>query len=460
MSGARRAVVALVVMIGAVASPWTGAATGAEQGPRTTLVVDDDHAQCPTAAFSAIQQAVDAARAGDTVRVCAGLYVERVVVDKQLTLRGSPDAVEQVDCLDPDISTLADIDTTLFPVLQPPPLTDQVWAGDPLPGSAVTLAADDVRLTGFVVQGAPAGTVTGTAPDGTTVTFFPGAVATAPGQSGYRVDHNLVRLSTLGLEVTSDGRLPTRVDHNCVRENTWGWANQRFTLSNAAVDHNTTTRIAVYGYEIGWKVAPVDSVTFDANTATGPGTATFRVEMSKDVAITNNASSDAGSAVIVMRQNEGVLIKGNAFTGGTTSFRGIAVPGLPTVPVPPPGTSDLRIEANLITDIDAVTPQVGIGINLAPNSDVVGAVIAGNTVSDNRFSGIQGPTTSGALVQGNVANDNGTAGIAWGGVGSTIVGNEMLGNGVHDGRELGANTWVGNTCVTDNVGGAICGTTP
>jgi hypothetical protein len=138
------------------------------------------------------------------------------------------------------------------------------------------------------------------------------------------------------------------------------------------------------------------------------------------------------------------------------------VPGFTTVPVPAPpqGTSDLRIEDNLITDIDALMPQVGIGINLAPNSDVVGAAITGNKVNDNRFSGIQAPTTSGALVTGNVANGNGTAGIAWGGVGSSIVGNEMLGNGTHDARELGVNSWVGNTCITDNVAGAICETTP
>jgi parallel beta-helix repeat protein len=55
-----------------------------EDAPRI-LVVDDD-LRCPRASFSTIQSAVDAAQAGDTVRVCAGEYQEGVFVRKPLRL--------------------------------------------------------------------------------------------------------------------------------------------------------------------------------------------------------------------------------------------------------------------------------------------------------------------------------------------------------------------------------------
>ena len=57
-----------------------------------TLQVDDDHAQCPSAAFTNIQSAVNAAAPGDTIQVCAGSYNENVDIPSTrpgLTLRGA-----------------------------------------------------------------------------------------------------------------------------------------------------------------------------------------------------------------------------------------------------------------------------------------------------------------------------------------------------------------------------------
>jgi parallel beta-helix repeat protein len=42
------------------------------------FIVDDDHAQCPNAAFTSIQAAVLASGPGDQIRVCPGLYQEQV----------------------------------------------------------------------------------------------------------------------------------------------------------------------------------------------------------------------------------------------------------------------------------------------------------------------------------------------------------------------------------------------
>jgi parallel beta-helix repeat protein len=57
------------------------------------LVVDDDHVQCPNAAFTTVQAAIDAASPGDRIRVCPGTYREQVSIRKRLHVRGENGAV-------------------------------------------------------------------------------------------------------------------------------------------------------------------------------------------------------------------------------------------------------------------------------------------------------------------------------------------------------------------------------
>lgn len=59
----------------------------AQAGSATSpLLVDDDKAQCPTATFSTIQSAIDAASPGETIRVCRGVYREQLTISKSITL--------------------------------------------------------------------------------------------------------------------------------------------------------------------------------------------------------------------------------------------------------------------------------------------------------------------------------------------------------------------------------------
>ena len=57
------------------------------------ILVDDDKVQCPSAKFTSIQAAVDAANPGDTIRVCAGIYPEQVTISKTLSIHGDNGAV-------------------------------------------------------------------------------------------------------------------------------------------------------------------------------------------------------------------------------------------------------------------------------------------------------------------------------------------------------------------------------
>src|SRR6266850_6361261 len=61
---------ASVGLVGATADP-------PGDGPNM-LIVDDDGADCPNAAFTSIQAAVDAAGPGDQIKVCPGTYQEQV----------------------------------------------------------------------------------------------------------------------------------------------------------------------------------------------------------------------------------------------------------------------------------------------------------------------------------------------------------------------------------------------
>jgi hypothetical protein len=65
----------------------------------STLVVDDDHAQCPAAGFTSLQAAIDASQSHDTIRICPGTYSvgtagaprpsNGLLIDKSLTIVGA-----------------------------------------------------------------------------------------------------------------------------------------------------------------------------------------------------------------------------------------------------------------------------------------------------------------------------------------------------------------------------------
>jgi hypothetical protein len=56
----------------------------------TVRMVDDDGADCPSALYTTVGAAVDAAIPGDEVVVCAGTYAEQIVIDKKIRLQGQP----------------------------------------------------------------------------------------------------------------------------------------------------------------------------------------------------------------------------------------------------------------------------------------------------------------------------------------------------------------------------------
>ena len=98
-----------------------------------TLVVDATKVACPTAGYTSIQAAVNAASAGDTIRICPGVYVEQVSIDKSLTLRAESGAILMPSSLQSNTTSLSD--------------------GSPLAVALLVANTSDVTINGLIVDG-------------------------------------------------------------------------------------------------------------------------------------------------------------------------------------------------------------------------------------------------------------------------------------------------------------------
>jgi Right handed beta helix region len=437
------------------------AADGAATEP-ATLVVDGDGVQCASADFSSIQAAVDAAQPGDLIRVCPDLYSESVVVDKPLTLRADPDAVEAIDCFQP---TLPELPTDQQAILDP--------AGEGF-SIAFKLEADDVELAGFVVQGASVG------------------IDASDSFSGYRVHHNLLRLNTLfASDFGSEGTRQSRADHNCIRENQFGlvseldddslWPENRGPenardLHSARIDHNDTTG-NIEGIATAGPGERVD-VTIDHNRSRGDQVGIGFQNSTGSAIVENEITSAASSSIIVGGGNDGLEIRSNLVRPGRT---GVLILRLGFLDVFPASRNVVLTQNDLRSD----GIVVAVGIFPQPGS-LLDSTISENTVSgfrgngmflftgntgnmfrDNHFdnnavNGISvGSGATGNTFRGNHSDNNGRNGIVagLGATGNTFEQNSMHGNALFDANDLNTplNVWTGNDCDTDFPAGMICG---
>lgn len=103
-----------------------------------TLLVDDDKVQCPNAAYTSIQAAVNAASPGDKINVCPGTYREQVRVTKRLTIRGIEVANQNLALVMPN-AVLANSTSTA--------------TGNPIAAIILVEGASKVTLTHLAVDG-------------------------------------------------------------------------------------------------------------------------------------------------------------------------------------------------------------------------------------------------------------------------------------------------------------------
>lgn len=436
------AVATALLAVGGVVPP----AATAEVAPNV-VVVDDDGVQCPQADVDSVQAGVDLVRDGGRVRVCPGRYTEQLTIGHPVHLQGEVGAVASLDCLDPAPSAPDDVDPTRFAILEPDPDSGTD------PTTHVRIAADDVEIAGFVVQG-----LVDTSPQ-LPGPLYDAAVSVSDSYAGTRVHHNLVRLNTLGVELGGSGVRGSRVDHNCFRDNGYAVANQRYHLADGRIDDNTTFRTATITFEIGWELVGAADVSVDHNTSWDPGFYVVYVDSSSGVSVAANEIHTTRRGVHIAPANDGVVVVGNSV--------GPMTPGSGTHGVVVANTLGRPASRNVVVADNTLSGLNGFGILLGANAFQTDAVVERNRVVGNAGDGVAvAGTNIGNTFTGNVSTDNGGIGLRFlpGATGNLLTDNTALRNTVRDAVDQGggttsttvSNTWVRTTCGSDLPTGAIC----
>jgi hypothetical protein len=342
----------------------------------TTLVVDDDGfgvpGDCndPTATYSTIQAAVNAAASGDTVQVCPGTYVESVsVTTDDVTLLGAKAGVDARSNRGPGES-----------IVNPP--SGQV---------GVSLAANDLTLDGFQVSLAVGNS----------------GVYTSALSSGYSVVNNIIDHSMFGLYLNTGASTSNLVRHNRFTENNQAgpaggngiYSDQG--LQNVSIEQNKFTGHQNAGILIAYAAQPTDDISIDGNKSKND-TSFANVFSGTNLEITDNTTTDTdnsddatqGSA-IRLEGVDGVLVQGNTIKNAP--YSGIAVRDSEYGQDP---TADVTIDQNSVTGSE----NDGIDVT-ASTSGVVTATA--NVLKKNENDGIEmGSTTKNNHLISNKAKQN------------------------------------------------------
>src|SRR6266581_5138030 len=149
------------------------------------LVVDDDRVQCPTADFTTIQDAVNAAASGDIILVCAGTYLEiapgPLTINKTLTLLGAQNTVDARNPRGAE-SVIADAQGT-------------------------SVSASNVVIDGFTVQNSVAPAFTGF------------GIWLNPGVSGTQILNNIIQGNIVGIGLANGNGSQALIQHNLIQNN-------------------------------------------------------------------------------------------------------------------------------------------------------------------------------------------------------------------------------------------------
>jgi parallel beta-helix repeat protein len=108
------------------------------------LLVDVDKVACPLASYTSIQAAVNAASPGDEIRICKGIYVEQVVIQKSLDIHADNGAILMPSAMVANSTSLFD--------------------ASPLAVALLVTNASGVSVDGLIVDGTNSG-ISACAPD-------------------------------------------------------------------------------------------------------------------------------------------------------------------------------------------------------------------------------------------------------------------------------------------------------
>ena len=319
------------------------------------ILVDDDKVQCPTAAYTSIQAAVNAAQSGNVIRVCAGTYQEQVVIDKSLTL----EADNGVIVIPSDVVA-----------------NSAGSSGSPIAAIILVRNAENVDLDGFIVDGSANG-LSGCGP-----TFIGILYQDASGT----IEHNAVRRVRLAPD------LPGCQSGNAIDVESSSGGQSSVTIADNSVDGYQKNGITAN--EPGTTVQVTENAVTGIGPTTGAAQNGIQIGFGAKGHVTNNSVADnvyspcesaancpSNAAGILIFQSDGVRVERNILgsnqvgifvaanhvdVGGNTVFHSVALDGIA-----------------LVGNNNSVTS------NDIKSSDDAAVFIQGNdnTIFDNEFTG-------------------------------------------------------------------------
>ncbi|MEU7605299.1 right-handed parallel beta-helix repeat-containing protein [Streptomyces sp. NPDC041003] len=368
------------------------------QAAQVVLVVDDNGAQCPGAAFTTIQAAITAASPGDEIRVCAGTYNEVVTVNKaNLRLVGPAAAPRGTACRQAGA----------------PDPTRQAIIQSADGSGTVRLAENGISFSRFTVQN-------------NTTSY---GIVMSAAHSGHQVRQNLIQENVFGVYFNSSGTSLSEVEQNCIRQNNEpGSASGNGVysdagLKNADIEDNTFSGNENSGVLLD-ALTPggVDNVRVNRNTSLEDRAFAF-IFKSSNVAVGSNIIRDNFGApgIFFGDSNTNLRITSNIIERGFLGVRANAFGLSPN--------TNVTITGNIIRNSESST--VGHGISVAANS-LANSVISRNIASGNAGDGIRidAGGNGGNTISFNVARGSGmldcrdnTTGTGTGGTANTWIRN-------------------------------------
>jgi parallel beta-helix repeat protein len=339
------------------------------------ILVDDDKLDCPSAAFTKIQDAVNAASPGDEIHVCKGTYVEQVAIHKPLDIFGDSGAI-----LRP--SNMQQNSTSLF-------------SSAPLAVALLVSDADGVSIEGLIVDGANNG-ISACSPDLFGIAFqnASGSVRRttvrnfklAPNLNGCQSGTAIFVQSGGGQSssVTIDSTSLHDYQKNGITADEVG--TQVLIRDNVVTGIGPTTGAAQNGIQIGFGAdGSILRNTVSNNIWSPCGVAATCTAVATNILVTQSDGVTVSSNNATVNQ-VGIFIDGNSatVTGNLTSassvFDGILISG-----------SQNQVRRNDIFN----AAQAGIFIDGNNN------VVRNNTILDAAIGILKTSTSSGNLIQSN-----------------------------------------------------------
>jgi len=352
--------VASAIAIAAVVPAEARAATRTTYyvSPSSTGTSGEPGKSCATAGYRTIGSALQRARSGDTVVVCAGTYAEHVEIARAVTVKGDGNPV---------------IDATSENV-------------------AVAVTGDRATVQGLTItnatgQGVFASRVRGVTIRNNVVEHNDLGIA---GKSTYKYCTTANFVADCGEGIHLSGVSRSRVEGNEVRNNSGGIlvsdelgpTHDNVITGNNVVDNTNNCGITVVGHRKG---------AVDAQGKLHPSVAgVYRNVISNNV-VTNNGTTGTGGGVLLANPRAGMAVYRNTIRGNTINQNGLAGVTLNE------NTTGQYLNGNVVTRNTIGTNNLlksttagngnttGVSIYVAPGAGKVRVAVTRNAISSNVY---------------------------------------------------------------------------